>query len=106
MAFPWVPRALSASSSALRSLSYSSRLVQVAPDIHHLLSEPLPRGLVDVVDIELRGGVADKAFQRVVKLVAPAFRGSLSAGDADQGKVLRQHIGAGKVIECRYHQTL
>ena len=49
-------------------------LGQVAMDVGHLLRKPLPRRLVDVVDIELRGGVADKAFQHVVKVVAPAFR--------------------------------
>ena len=50
-------------------------LRQVALDICHLLRKLLPHRLVDVVDIELRGGVADKAFQHVVKVVAPAFRG-------------------------------
>ena len=81
-------------------------LRQVALDIHHFFREPLPRSLVDVVDIKLRGSVADEAFQRVVKVVAPAFRGSLRTGHADQRKVLRQHFGAGEVVECRHHQAL
>ena len=81
-------------------------LGQVALDINHLLRKPLPRVLVDVVDIELRGGVADKAFQHVMKLVTPAFGGSLRPGNADQRELLRQHFGAREIVECRHHQAL
>ena len=48
-------------------------LGQVALDIGHLVREPLPRVLVDVVDIELGGGIADEALQRVVKLRRASF---------------------------------
>ena len=72
----------------------------------HLLREPLPRGLVDVVDVELGRGVADKAFQHAVKMVAPAFRRPLRSGDADQRELLGQHFGAQEIVERRDQQTL
>ena len=59
-----------------------------------------------MVDVELRGGVADKAFQHVVEVVAPAFGGSARPGHADQRKFLGQHLGAREIVECRHHQAL
>ena len=53
-------------------------LGEVALDVRHFLRQPLPRRLVDLVDIELRRGVSDEAFQHVVKMVAPALGGSLA----------------------------
>ena len=81
-------------------------LGQVALDVGHFLREPLPRRLVDLVDVELRGGVPDEAFQRVVKMVAPALRRSLRQVHADQREFLRQHLGAREVVERRHHQAL
>ena len=81
-------------------------LGQVALDVGHFLREPLPRRLVDLVDVELRGGVADEAFQHVVKMVAPALRRSLRQVHADQRKFLRQHLGAREVVERRHQQAL
>ena len=81
-------------------------LGQVALDVGHFLREPLPRRLVDPVDVELRGRIADEAFQHVVKMVAPAFRRSLGQVHADQRKFLRQHLGAREVVERRHHQAL
>ena len=81
-------------------------LGQVALDVRHLFCEPLPRRLVDLVDVELRGGVADEAFQHVVKMVAPALGSSLRQVHADQGEFLRQHFGAREIVECRHHQAL
>jgi hypothetical protein len=46
---------------------------QVALNTCHLLLKLVPHRLVDVVDIELRGGVSDKAFEDTVKVLAPAF---------------------------------
>ena len=59
-----------------------------------------------MVDVELRGGVADKTCQHVVKLVAPAFSGSFRPGHADQRELLRQHLGAQQIVERRHHQAL
>jgi hypothetical protein len=58
---------------------------QVALYIHYLRREPLPHSLVDVVEIELRGRVANKALQSAVKIVATAFRGTF----ANQRELLR-----------------
>jgi hypothetical protein len=49
---------------------------QVALDIRHPVRKTFPCRLVDAVNIELRGGIADEALQHVVKMVAPALRGS------------------------------
>src|SRR5579863_7916905 len=46
---------------------------QVTLDIRHLLRELLPHRVIDVVDVDLSGGVADKALQHGVKVLAPAF---------------------------------
>ena len=53
-------------------------LGEVALDVGHFLREPLPCRVVDLVDVELRGGIADEAFQHVVKMVAPALGRSLA----------------------------
>src|SRR5665213_1898449 len=79
---------------------------QVAADIDHLLRQPCPRRLVDVVDVKTGIGVANKALQRIVKAVPPAFRGPLRPGDADQRKVLWQHPGQREVVERRHDQAL
>ena len=73
MTLPCVPWAFLGLVQSAAKLLVQLGLGQVALDIGHLLGKPLPRRLVDVVDIELGCGVADKAFQHVVKLVAPAF---------------------------------
>jgi hypothetical protein len=79
---------------------------QIGLDIRRSRRKPLPHGLVYVVDIELRGGVAYKAFQHVVEVATPALRGFLRPAHADQREFLQQHLGARKVVECRHHQTL
>src|SRR2546421_3938697 len=56
---------------------------QVALDICHLLRKLLPHRVVDVISIELGSGVADKALQHAVKVVAPAFCSPLGEGNAD-----------------------
>ena len=81
-------------------------LGKVALNVGHFLRKPLPRRLVDVVDVELRSGVADEAFQHVVKVVAPALGGSLRQVHADQREFLRQHLGAREIVERRHHQAL
>ena len=81
-------------------------LGQIALDIGHFLRKPLPRRLVDVIDIEFGHGIADKAFQHVVKMIAPAFRRSRRPRHADQRKFLRQHLGAREIVECRNQQAL
>ena len=58
-------------------------LRQVARDVRHLVGKPRPRVFVDVVGIELRSSLADKAFQHVIKALTPAFGGSVRAGDAN-----------------------
>ena len=79
------------------------RLGQVALDINHLVRKPPPQIFIDVVNIELRGGVANKACQHAMKLVTPAFSGFLAPSNADQHEVLRQHIGAQEIVKCRQH---
>ena len=81
-------------------------LVQVAADIDQPVREALPHLLVDVVDIERGGIVANEALQRVVKLGAPGFSTSLRPRHPDQHEVLRQHPGAREVVECRHYQAL
>ena len=49
---------------------------------------------------------ADKAFQHVMKALTPAVGSTVRPGDADQGKLLREHFAARKIVKCRYHQTL
>ena len=93
-------------SRALPKLLVQLRLGQVAPDINHFLREALPHRLIEVIDIELGGSVADEALQRVVKLRAPGFRGTLRTRHPDQHEVLRQHLGAREVVECRHHQAV
>ena len=55
-------------------------LGEVALDVRHLLRKPFPRSLVDLIDIELRRGVADEAFQHVMKMIAQALGRSLRRG--------------------------
>ena len=45
-------------------------LGEVALHVRYFFCQPLPRRLVDLVDIELRCHVSDEAFQHVVKTVA------------------------------------
>jgi hypothetical protein len=54
---------------------------QVALNIRYLPREPLPHSLVDVVEIELRGRVANETLQRAAKIVAPASRGTFARAD-------------------------
>ena len=81
-------------------------LGQIALDVGHFLREPLPRRLVDPIDVELRARIPDEGFQHVVKMVAPAFRGPFGQIHADQRKFLRQHLGAREVVESRDQQAL
>src|SRR5580700_11251560 len=67
MAFPWVPCALFGSGEAAAKLFVGLGFRQVALNACHLL---VPHRLVDAVDIELRGGVPDKAFEDTVKVLA------------------------------------
>ena len=81
-------------------------LGQIALDVGHFLREPLPRRLVDPIDLKLRGRIPDKAFQHIVKMVAPAFRRPLGKVDADQGEFFRQNPGTREVVERRDQQAL
>ncbi len=78
-------------------------LGKISLNVGHFLRQPLPRRLVDLVEIELRCGVADEAFQHVVKMVTPALGGPLRQVHADQCKLLRQHLCAREVVKCRHH---
>ena len=80
-------------------------LGQIALDIRHFLRKPLPSSLVDVIDIKFGHGISDKAFQRIVKVVAPAFRSSRRPRHADQREFFRQHLGAREIIKCGNHQA-
>ena len=106
MTLPRVPWAFSASSRAAAQFFVQIWLRQVARDVRHLVGKPRPRVFVDVVGIELRSSVADKAFQHVIKVLTPAFGGPVRPGDANQGKLLRQHFAARKIVKCRHHQSL
>ena len=66
MAFPWVPCAFFGLGESAAKLFVGLGFGQVALDICHLLLKLLPHRLVDVVDIELRGGVPHKAFEHTV----------------------------------------
>ena len=44
-----------------------SRLTKVAADVRHFLGKPVPRDLIDVVDIEPRRGVADVTLQHIMQ---------------------------------------
>ena len=81
-------------------------LGQVALDVGQFRGKPLPDRVVDVIDVELRRGVSDEAFQHVVKMVSPAFGRAGREINADQGEVVRQQFGAFKVVERWHHQTL
>ena len=41
-----------------------------------------------------------------MKALTPAVGSTVRPGDADQGKLLREHFAARKIVKCRYHQTL
>ena len=43
---------------------------------------------------------ADKAFQHVMKALTPAVGSTVRPGDADQGKLLREHFAARKIVKC------
>src|SRR6185312_13785364 len=58
-------------------------LGQIALDVAHFLREPLPRRLIDPVDVELRACIPDEGFQRVVKVVAPGLRRSTRISPAE-----------------------
>ena len=92
MALPRVPRAFSSLVEDAAKPFVQFGLSQVALDINHLLRKPLPHLLVDMVDVEFRGDVADKACQHAMKLITPAFGGAVGPGNADQCKLLRQHF--------------
>ena len=106
MALPCVPWVFSASPKRPANLLVQLGLGQIALDVGHFLREPLPRRLVDPIDVELRGRIPDEGFQHVVKMVAPALRRSLGQVHADQRKFLRQHLGAREIVESRYQQAL
>ena len=78
-------------------------LGEVALDVGHFFRQPLPRRLVDFVDVKFRSGIADEAFQHVVKVVAPAFGRCLTVVHADQREFVRQHLGAREIVECWHH---
>ena len=79
---------------------------QVARDVCHFVGKPRPRVVVDVVGVELRAGMADEAFQHVVKTLTPAIGVGLRPGDADQSELLGQHFAARKIVKRRHHETL
>ena len=79
---------------------------KIALDVGHFIREPLPRRLVDPIDVELRGRIPDEGFQHVVEMVAPALRRPLGQVDADQRKFLWQNLGTREVVESRYQQAL
>ena len=47
------------------------RFGQIALDTRHLVGKLLPRILVNVINVEFRRGIADKAFQRFVEMISP-----------------------------------
>jgi hypothetical protein len=94
MAFLWVPCAFLGSGESAVKLFVELGFRQVALNTCHLLLKLVPHRLVDAVDIALRGGVPDKAFEDTVKVLAPAFGSCLRAGHADQREPFRLHLGA------------
>ena len=49
---------------------------------------------------------ADEAFQHVIEALTPTVGGRFRPRDADQGKLLRQHFAARKIIKRRHHEAL
>ena len=43
---------------------------------------------------------ADEAFQHVMKALTPAVGSTVRPGDADQGKLLREHFAARKIVSA------
>src|SRR5262245_27549004 len=54
----------------------------VALDVEHFLRKALPHRLVDLVDRELGGRIADETLQHAIELAAPSLCRSGRAGDA------------------------
>ena len=106
MTLPWVPWAFSASPKCAANLLVQLGLGQIALDVRHFLRKPLPRRLVDLIDVELRVAIPDEAFQHVVKWSRQLSAVPGVQRHADQRKFLRQHLGAREIVECRYHQAL
>ena len=69
-------RLLSIVQSARGASRTVAGFVEIALQTYDIfVAKPLPRRFVDVVDVELRRGVADEALQHVVKVIAPALGG-------------------------------
>ena len=81
-------------------------LRHVAAHVGHAVGELAPDILVDVIDVELRRGVADKTFEHVVQVLSPGGRVAVGEIDADQLDRPRQALLAPKIVDRRNHEPL
>src|SRR6516164_9672223 len=82
----------------------SLRIVEIARQITHPLSEPLPCGLYKFIEMEL-AITSDVSFHCISEVRAP-FRAHLGQVDADETKFFGQLVIVCQVVECRYDETL
>src|SRR5262249_6412378 len=87
-------------------LKIGTGIVDVALDVRHRLRQSRPGDFIDLVQVELRRGVADEALQRLMETIAPILHGALRMIHADQRKILREDLGVCQIVERRHHQAL
>src|SRR6516225_489870 len=83
----------------------SLRIVEIARQITHPLSEPSPCGLYKFVEMKL-AITSDMSFHCTREMRAPLLRAHLGQVDANETKFFRQLVIVCQVVECGYNETL
>ncbi len=81
------------------------RIVEITRQITHPVGKPLPRGLVEFVEMEF-AVVGDELFHCVGEARAPLRRGHRGQVDADETKFVGQLVVICQVVERRHDQAL
>src|SRR6516225_12367321 len=83
----------------------SLRIVEIARQITHPLSEPSPCGLYKFVEMKL-AITSDMSFHCISEMRAPLLRAHLGQVDANETKFFGQLVIVCQVVECRHNETL
>jgi hypothetical protein len=81
-------------------------IAEVAFDIGDVSGQAFPGVLINTVDAAFAGGFADKGLHHLMQAVAPFVGVEVGEIHPDQGKMLRQQAGGGKVVQGRDQKTL
>ena len=89
----------------LAELAVGLLIIEVALQIAHPIGEPTPRGLVEVILLEL-AIMTDRSLQHLGEALAPFVHAFGGPADADEPKSVGQLLRIDEIIERRHDQAL